>query len=322
MPAKIPELMHAAVIRRFGDPDVLELATVPTPELDSGEVLIAVHTAGVGSWDADIRGGWWPEGRPRFPVILGTDGSGTVVAVAGRVRRLKVGDKVYSYSWLNPKGGFYAEYVAVAAEKVSPIPTTLDLRKAGAIATTGLTALQGVDDALKIKRGESVIVHGATGGVGSLALQFAKLRGARVLGTGAGADGKAFVRRLGADVAVDGKHEDITATARDFAPEGVDAVLAFAGGDALERCLDALRRAGRLAYPNGVEPEPGKRNGIKITSYDAVPGVRQFEKLNRAVDAARLKVAIAAAYPLADAAKAHQRLADGHVLGKVVLKVR
>jgi NADPH:quinone reductase-like Zn-dependent oxidoreductase len=242
--------------------------------------------------------------------------------VAGRVRRLKVGDKVYSYSWLNPKGGFYAEYVAVAAEKVAAIPTTLDLRKAGAIATTGLTALQGVDDALKIKRGESVIVHGATGGVGSLALQFAKLRGARVLGTGAGADGKAFVRRLGADVAVDGKHEDITATARDFAPEGVDAVLAFSGGDALERCLDALRRGGRLAYPNGVEPEPGKRNGIKITTYDAVPGVRQFEKLNRAVDAAKLKVAIAEAYPLADAAKAHQRLADGHVLGKVVLKVR
>ena len=322
MKVKISKSMQAAVIHGFGDPDVLELATVPTPELDPGGVLIAIHTAGVGPWDADIRGGWWPEGRPRFPVILGTDGSGTAVAVGSRVRRFKVGDKVYAYSWANSKGGFYAQYVAVAAEKTARIPKTLDLRKAGAIATTGLTALQGVDDALKIKRGESVIVHGATGGVGSLALQFAKLRGARVLGTGTGSDGKAFVRRLGADVAVDGKNEDIAASVQKFAPKGVDAVLAFAGGDALEKCIDALRRGGRVAYPNGVEPGPKKRSGVKITSYDGTPGVRQFEKLNRAVDAARVKVAIAAAYPLAEAAKAHERLAEGHVLGKIVLKVR
>ncbi|HET6933531.1 MAG TPA: NADP-dependent oxidoreductase, partial [Candidatus Angelobacter sp.] len=319
MPGKISRTMRAAVINRFGGPDVLELKTVPTPELDSGEVLIAVHTAGVGPWDADIRGGWWPEGRPEFPLILGTDGSGTVAAVGSRVRRLEPGAKVYAYSWLNPKGGFYAEYVAVPAENVSAIPETLDLRRAGAIATTGLTALQGVDDAIKIKRGESVIVHGASGGVGSLAVQFAKLRGARVLAVGSGQDGKAFVRRFGADVAADGKREDIVALARKFAPEGVDAVLAFAGGTALERCLDTVRRGGRVAYPNGVEPEPKKRNGIKIKTYDAVAGVREFEKLNRAVDAAKLKVAIAASYPLAEAANAHERLAEGHVLGKIVL---
>ena len=322
MASKVPTTMRAAVIDSFGGPEVLKLGTVPVPELDPEEVLIAVHTAGVGSWDADIRGGWWPQGSPRFPVILGTDGSGNVAAVGSRVRRFKVADKVYSYSWLNPKGGFYAEYVAVAAENVARMPKRLDLRKAGAIPTTAFTALQGVDDALQIKREESVIIHGASGGVGTLAVQFAKLRGARVLATASGADGKALVRRLGADIAVDGKQEDIVATARRFAPEGIDAVLAFAGGNALEECIHTLRRGGRVAYPNGVEPGPEEQRTITIKTYDAVPGVREFERLNRAVDAARLKVPIAAAYPLAQAAKAHQRLAKGHVLGKVVVRIR
>ena len=322
MASKVPTTMRAAVIDSFGGPEVLKLGTVPVPELDPEEVLIAVHTAGVGPWDADIRGGWWPQGSPRFPVILGTDGSGKVAAVGSRVRRFKVADKVYSYSWLNPKGGFYAEYVAVNSEKVARMPKRLDLRKAGAIPTTAFTALQGVDDALQIKREESVIIHGASGGVGTLAVQFAKLRGARVLATASGADGKALVRRLGADWAVDGKQEDIVAAARRFAPEGIDAVLAFAGGNALEECIHTLRRGGRVAYPNGVEPGPEEQRTITIKTYDAVPGVREFERLNRAVDAARLKVPIAAAYPLAQAAKAHQRLAKGHVLGKVVVRIR
>jgi len=322
MASKVPTTMSAAVVDSFGGPEVLKLQTVPVPELDPEEVLIAVHTAGVGPWDADIRRGWWPQGSPRFPLILGTDGSGNVAAIGSRVRRLKLAEKVYSYSWLNPKGGFYAEYVAVDSEKVARIPKRLDLGKAGAIPTTGLTALPGVDDALQIKRGESVIIHGASGGVGTMAVQFAKLRGARVLATASGADGKALVRRLGADMAVDGKHEDIVAAARRFAPEGIDAVLAFAGGNALEECIHALRRGGRVAYPNGVEPGPEKHGAIEIKTYDAVPGVREFEKLNRAVDAVRLKVPIAVTYPLAQAAKAHQRLEEGHVLGKVVLRVR
>jgi threonine dehydrogenase-like Zn-dependent dehydrogenase len=155
---------------------------------------------------------------------------------------------------------------------------------------TGLTALQGIDDALHVSKGEAVIVHGASGGVGTLAVQFAKLRGARVLGTASGPDGAALVRGLGADAAVDGKHDDIRAAARRFAPEGVDAVLGLVGGRTLERCLDALRRGGRVAYPNGVEPEPKKRRGIEITAYDAVAGVREFERCNRAVEASRLEV--------------------------------
>jgi NADPH:quinone reductase-like Zn-dependent oxidoreductase len=318
---QIPRTMEAAAIDHFGPPEVLNLHVLPVPTIDTGEVLIALDTAGVGPWDADIREGWYPSGKPRFPLVLGVDGAGVVTAVGSRVRRLKVGDKVYSYSWANPKGGFYAEYVAVAAEKVAHIPKRLDLEHAGAIATTGLTALQGIDGALHLKKGESIIIHGGSGGVGTLAIQFAKLRGARVLATGSGLEGVELVREMGADIAIDGKHEDIAEAARRFVPSGVDAILALVGGDALERALDTLRRDGRLAYPNGIEPEPEKRRGVKFIPYDAVSGIREFERLNRAVESAKLKVPIAEAFDLVNAAKAHRRLAEGHILGKIVLRI-
>lgn len=318
----IPKTMRAVVIEEFGGAEVLKLRSLPVPVLDKREVLIEMHTAGVGSWDAEMRDGWVPDGDIRFPRVLGTDGSGTVAAVGSRVRRLKVGDLVYSYSFNNPKGGFYAEYVAVAAEKVAPIPGTLDRFHAGAIPTTGLTALQGIDDVLRVKKGETLLIHGASGGVGTLAVQFAKLRGARVLASAVDEDGVTLVRQLGADEAVDGKREDIAAIARRFASDGLDAVLALTGGETLEHALDAVRIGGRLAYPNGVEPEPRKRPGIQILSYDAVAGVREFKRLNRAVKAANLQVPIAAAFPLAEAAKAHKRLEAGHVLGKIVLRIR
>ncbi|MDB6017969.1 MAG: Alcohol dehydrogenase zinc-binding domain protein [Pedosphaera sp.] len=319
----VPTTMKAAAIDRFGPPSVLKLKTVPVPKLGPAEVLIAVHTAGVGSWDAEMRAGWSPDGRrPRFPLVLGSDGSGTVAAKGPRVRRFKTGERVYAYAFINPKGGFYAEYVAIKGDNVAPVPGLLDLRHAGAIPITGLTALQGVDDVLHLKKGESVIIHGASGGVGTLAVQFAKLRGARVLASVSGKDGAALARRLGADMAVDGRREDVAAAAARFAPKGVDAVLAFAGGKSLTRCLDALRPGGRLAYPNGVEPVPRKRKGIKILAYNGTAGVREFERLSRAVVATKLKVPIAAVYPLAEAAKAHQRIAAGHVLGKIVLRIR
>ncbi len=320
---KVPATMRAAAIDRFGGPEVLTLHIMPVPEVGPSEVLIAIHTAGVGSWDADMREGWWPDSkRPRPPLVPGTDGSGTIAGVGSRVRRFARGDTVYSYSFANPKGGFYAEYVAVVAEKVGRPPAMLSLKEAGAVATTGLTAIQGIDDVLHVKRGEAVVIHGASGGVGSLALQFAKMRGARVLATASGQEGIALVRRLGADAAADARRDDLKAAALEFAPDGVDAVLALAGGKALTRLLDAVRRGGRVAFPKGVEPAPRKRRDLSVQSYDATPGAREFERLGRAIEAAQLEVAIAAAYPLERAASAHQRLEKGHVHGKIVLRVR
>jgi NADPH:quinone reductase len=317
----VPRTMFAAAIDRFGGPEELTGHALPVPSLDAGEVLIAVDTAGVGPWDADVREGYFAGRKPHFPLVLGFDGAGTVAAVGSRVRRLKVGDEVYSYNWENPKGGFYAEYVAVPADKVAPIPRRLDLRHAGAIPTTGLTALQGIDDALKMKKGETIIIHGASGGVGTLAIQFARLRGAGVFATASGKEGVELVLEMGADAAVAGKRVDIDDQARRFAPEGVDAVLALAGGDALAQCLNALRRGGRLAHPNGVEPAPKKRRGMTLVRYDGISGVREFERLDAAVQAAKLKVPIAETYPLARAYQAHERFAEGRVLGKIILAV-
>jgi NADPH:quinone reductase len=316
----VPRTMYAAAMDRFGDPNVLTGHALPVPTIDPGEVLIALDTSGVGPWDIDVRLGRFASRKPRFPIVLGVDGAGIIVAVGSRVRRLKIGDEVYSYSWQNPKGGFYAEYVAVPANYVAPIPKRLDLQHAGAIATTGLTALQGIDDALNLRKGETIIIHGASGGVGTLAVQFAKLRGARVFATASGLEGVKLVREMGADTVVDGKRVvDIDDRARAFAPEGVDTLLALAGGEALEQCLDAVRPKGRVAHPNGIEPAPRKRRGLTLTRYDAVAGVREFEQLNEAVQAAKLKVPIAERYSLTQAHKAHSRLEAGEVLGKIVL---
>ncbi|MGZ5703155.1 MAG: zinc-binding dehydrogenase [Burkholderiales bacterium] len=126
---------------------------------------------------------------------------------------------------------------------------------------------------------------------------------------------------MGAHVVVDGKRVDIDDEARRFAPDVVDAMLALAGGDALEKCLNVLRPEGRVAHPNGVEPAPKRRRGMTLIRYDAVSGFREFEHLNAAVQAAKLKVPIAECYPLARARKAHERLAEGHVVGKIILAI-
>jgi NADPH:quinone reductase-like Zn-dependent oxidoreductase len=320
-PADIPANMKAMAIDRPGGPGAITVHTLAIPKIGDDEVLIAVHTAGVGIWDADIREKMTYV-KATYPYTLGSDGSGTIAAIGSAVKGFKVGDAVYSYNWDNPKGGFYAEYVAVPVKRVGHLPKGLTLEQAGALGVSGLTALSGVDEALHLKAGDTVIIHGASGAVGTLAVQLAKLRGAKVLATASGDDGVALVRKLGADVAIDGRKGDIAAAARKFAPNGADAVLALASGDALDRCMTALRKGGRVAYPNGVEPAPKARDGIEVIAYDANYDAPAFVRLNEAVEARKFEVPIAAKFPLADAAKAHERLAAGHLLGKIVLRVR
>ena len=320
--AAVPKTMRAVAFDKPGGVDVLTLHTLAVPEVGADEVLIAMHTAGVGVWDSDIR-----KGRPgfvklHFPYVMGSDGAGIVAATGSAVTTVKVGDAVYSYNWDNPKGGFYAEYVAVPAKHVARVPKGMGLDQAGALGVSGLTALSGIDDTLHLKSGETLIIYGASGAVGTLAIQLAKVRGAKVLAVASGEDGLALVRRLGADAAVDGRKGDIGAAARAFAPKGADAVLALASGDALERCIAALHAGGRVAVPHGVDPEPKSRGTITVTGYDAVYDAPAFERLNLAIEARKFEVPIAAEFPLADAAKAHTRLEAGHVLGKIVLRVK
>jgi len=319
----LPKTMKAMAIDAPGGPEVMTLHTLPVPTVDANDVLVEVHSASVAVWDLQIRKSMqWV--KPRFPYVLGSDGSGMVVAVGPSVTRFKVGDAVYGYCWDNPKGGFYAEYVSASADCFAKLPKGISLEAAGALGASGLTALSGVDRALNLKRGDSVIIHGASGAVGTLAVQLAKLRGARVLATASGEEGVALVRRLGADAVIDGRTGDIAAESRAFAPKGVDAVLAFAGGDALEKCLGALREGGKVAYPNGVEPEPKPRPGLIAVPYDALFGDQkvQWAQLNQAVEAKKFEIPIAATFALTEAADAHRRVEAGGVRGKVVLKIR
>jgi NADPH2:quinone reductase len=317
-----PQTMQAMAMDHPGGAEVVTMHTLPVPKPAADEVLIGLHAAGVASWDVGARQD--PSGLEHYslPFVLGTDGAGVIVAKGANVKGFRLGDEVYSYSWDNPQGGFYAQYVAVPAARVGHVPKGLTLTQAGAIGTTALTAIQGIDDALHATRGTTLIIHGAAGGVGTLAVQFAKLRGARVLATVSGEDEVAFVQTLGADIVVDGKHADVTAAARAFAPGGADAVLILAGGEAQAQCMAAVRSGGLAAYPSGVHPVPKARDGVRLIRYDAVPGPQEFARLNAAIEAAHLVVPIAAEFALADAAKAQQRLEAGHVQGKIVLNIK
>jgi NADPH:quinone reductase len=317
----LPTTMRAAALDHVGPASVLKMHELPLPKMGARDVMIAVHTAGVGSWEPEQRSGAWSDDDAHFPLVLGSDGSGTVVARGSRVRRFHIGDRVYGFNFGSEKTGFDAEYVAVPDPSVAHIPRRLDLLHAGASPAVALTAIQGIDDALDVKRNERVVIVGASGNVGMFAIQFAKGRGARVLAIASGRDGTAFARRLGADVAIDGKRANIAESLSDFAPDGVDAVLGLAGGEALTTSIDALRRGGRVAYPNGIDPAPRKRRGIKFTSYDAKMGRKEFARLNRAIGKLPLTVPIARQFRLEQAAQAHRRVEKGHLLGRVVLRV-
>jgi NADPH:quinone reductase len=165
------------------------------------------------------------------------------------------------------------------------------------------------------------MIFGASGGIGHLAVQLAKRLGARVLAVASGDDGVALARRLGADVVVEGHTGDVAAAAREFVPDGLDAALVTAGGEPADRALKAVRDGGRVAYPNGVMPEPKVAPGVRLSSYDVVPDQEAISKLNRLIEAGPFEVHVSRTFPLDQAAEAHRALAD-HYLGKIALRPR
>src|SRR5260221_2142763 len=220
--------MKAIALDHFGGRETMKVQILPVPEVGPNEVLIHVECAGVGQWDLFEREGGFAREcgiEAKFPYVLGSDGGGTLAAVGDRVKGLKPGDRVFAFGFLNPKGGFYAEYAAIKADDVSRIPDELTTQQAGAMPVDAMTALRGLDDTLALKPGESVMIFGASGGIGHLAVQLARRMGARVFAVASGSDGVALVKRLDADAVVDGYKDDIAAAARQFAPKGLDAAL-------------------------------------------------------------------------------------------------
>jgi NADPH2:quinone reductase len=322
MKQTMQKTMQAVAIDHFGGLETLKVQEIPIPEVDADEILIHVESAGIGVWDPFEREGGFTnmyEFKPSFPYVLGSDGAGTVAAVGEKVRRFKEGDRVYAVNVMNPKGGFYAQFTSVKAENASLIPDKLTTEQAGAMPIDAITALRGLNDTLALKKGESVLIFGANGGVGHLAVQLAKNMGARVFAAASGSDGVKLVKKLGADIAVDGHKDDMEAAAREFAPDGIDAALLTAGGKAAEKALAALRTGGRVAYPNGVHPKPEISSSLIVESYDGEPDLQIIETLNHLIESGPFEVYIAHTFTLDQAAEAHLALKK-HYLGKLALR--
>jgi len=266
------QTMQAVALDKFGGPEALKIQNLPIPQIEAQEVLIRVAAAGVGAWDPFEREGRFVEimgTKPKFPYVLGTDGAGTIAAVGKDVNRFKDGDRVYAAELGNPKGGFYAQYAAVKADNTSLIPGHLSVEQAAVLPTDGLTALTGLEKVLRLKSGESLMVIGASGGIGHLAIQLAKRIGADVFAIASGDDGVQLAKKLGADSAVDGRGSNVLNAAKEFAPNGIDAALVTAGGEQTDEVLSAIRKGGRIAYPHGVMPEPTAPDGVAIEAYES-----------------------------------------------------
>ncbi|MEU4526596.1 NADP-dependent oxidoreductase [Micromonospora ureilytica] len=317
----VPERMQAAALDEFGGPEVITLRKLPIPQVADDEVLIKVLSAGVGVWDAYERQGVLvPEGSA-LPIVPGSDGAGTVIAAGSKVTGLKVGDLVYVSATARPKGGFYAEYASVKAEYAAKVPDGVPAEHAGAMPTDALTALAGLD-ALSLSTGAWLLIFGASGGQGHLAVQLAKRQGLNVIAVASGADGVALVTRLGADVSLDGHGDmtDVLARIRDAAPGGVNAILAMAGGATLDRLTEALADGGVVAYAHGVQPEPQERPGVTVRAYDGESNPRQLQRLNELIEAGPFVVHVAEKFPLGKVRDAHKRLQTSYA-GKLLLTV-
>lgn len=322
--SQIQGLMRAIALDQFGDLDTLKLQTLPIPEIGPTEVLLRVHAAGVGAWDPFEREGGYATmmgTKPTFPYILGSEGSGVVAEVGDDVKRFKPGDRVYASSFLNPKGGFYAEYVAVDEDYVSFIPGELTMEQAGVMSGVGITALRGLDDTLNLQPGETVLIFGASGGIGHMAVQLAKLLGTRVLAIASGEDGVTLAKEVGSDVVIDGRQDGLLEALRAVAPNGFDAALLTAGGEAAEHVIQAVRKGGRVAYPNGINPVPQPVPGIDLKGYNGEPDADIIRRLNHLIEHGEFTVHIAQTFPLEKAAEAHQALNEHHP-GKLALHVK
>jgi NADPH:quinone reductase-like Zn-dependent oxidoreductase len=315
------DLVKAIVMREHGGPDVLELREVARPEPAPTEVLVRVAAAGINPVDWKVREEpWLPELMGEPPLILGWDVAGTVEAVGYGVTRFATGDRVFGMPWFPRLARAYAAYVTAPSRHFARTPDALDDEHAGGVPLAGLTAWQALVDTAEVGEGDRVLVHAAAGGVGHLAVQIAKARGAHVIGT-ARAEKHDFLRDLGVDEPI-----DYTAQRFEEAASDVDVVLDLLGDDDYGlRSLQTLREDGLLiALPEGVSDvvaTAADEQSKRATHLLVEPDAAGLESLAALVDQDRLRVVIEESLPLAQAAEAHERLQYGRARGKIVLTV-
>jgi NADPH:quinone reductase-like Zn-dependent oxidoreductase len=313
--------MHAIAEEAFGGPAVL--MNLPMPEIGADEVLIRVRAAGVNPFDWKVADGMLKgELEHRLPLILGFDAAGVVERIGADVTELDVGDEVYGYLF-KPAigGGTYAEYVGAPASIVAKKPESVGFAEAAALPTPGLTAMDLVD-AVDPKEGETVLIVGATGGVGSYAVQLTSRRGARVIAT-ARQSNQAFARGLGAAETIDHTRTNLLDAVRAAHPGGIEAIIdVVSDSDELDRMAGLVKEGGRLAssvYASDVESLAGRN--IVATNVGMQPNARRLEELSWMVDAGKLSVRLERLFPLERASEALEESRTGHVRGKIVLLV-
>jgi NADPH:quinone reductase-like Zn-dependent oxidoreductase len=313
--------MRAIAEERFGGP--IALMYLPGPKIGKGEVLIRARAAGVNPFDWKVADGALEgEREHRFPLILGFDVAGVVERVGAGVTGLAEGDEVYGYLFKPVLGGgAYAEYVSAPATIVAKKPKSVGFAEAAALPTPGLTAMDLVE-AADPREGETALVVGATGGVGSYAVQLAARRGARVIVTARRAN-EAFVRKLGTAETIDHTREDIVESVRAAHPEGIETIIdVVSAPDVLSRMTRLLKKGGRLASSvYAADTESLAERGIDATNVGMQPSARRLEELSWRVDAGEISVSLDRTFPLEKAHEALEEIKKRHVRGKIVLLV-
>ncbi len=316
--------MKAVFFEEFGGPEVLRVATLPAPDLEDGHLLIDVHCAGVNPIDWKARRGVYTKiFEHRFPIVAGFDYSGTVQAVGKGVSGFAVGDRVNGMNLgTTMRHGTYAEVTLVPSEAASHVPDGLSFEAAAAIPTGALTAGQSLIDFGALSAGQSVLIQAGAGGVGSLAIQLAKQRGATVFTTARAGD-LDYVRDLGADYAIDFESQDFVQVAREHFPEGLDLVVDMIGGETLARGYETLRKGGRMALLVG-QPDPllDEKFGVHSEFVFTVSNAKRLSELSAMLVQGTIKLPEIKSMAMEDAAKAQIESEAGNVRGKLVLKIQ
>jgi NADPH:quinone reductase len=324
--------MYAMIMEQTGGPEVLRYAPMPTPVAGQGQLLIKVAYAGVNPADWKNRQGLLAAYRPYyFPYIIGFDASGTVAALGAGVSGFAIGDRVFTpTNHGQGEQGSYAQYTLASADRVAHVPDGLGLDQAAAIPVAALTAWQGLFDQGELKAGQTALIHGGAGGLGSFAVQFARWAGARVAATCSTANVE-YLRALAVERVIDYRREDIAEAVGEWAPGGVDYLMDAVGASTLPNALDLVRPGGTLvSIPTLVDD--GDMAAAAMAAQ--AKGVRrEFSVMNDAGCAPTLqRIATLLVdgditlpplkeFPLQDAAAAHRLIETGHNRGKLVLKV-
>lgn len=307
--------MKAVQIHHYGGPEALVYEDVPMPAINDDDVLIKVEAASINPIDWKVRSGLRKDPNRHLPLILGWDVSGVIERLGKNVTDFQPGDQVYSRPDVT-RNGAYAEYIAVRASEIALKPQSLEYSKAAAVPLAGITAWQGLFTHGKLQKGQKVLIQGASGGVGTLAVQLAKWAGAYVIGT-ASAKNVEFLRQLGADEVIDYEKEHF-----ENKLHNIDLVFDTIGGDTQIKSLNVIKPGGILVSTVGIKDEEMvKARGITGIAYMAQSSAEQLHQLAQLIDQGRLMPIISKTFPLSEAAEAQIESEEGHTRGKIVLIV-